>query len=279
MRMPAENGAGAGPEISLVLPVLDGDAFIAASLDETVRTLDATGRTFELIVVSDGSSDRTVEAARASGHPAVRVFEYPQRQGKGFAVSFGLGQARGRIVGWLDADLDVHPEFVIRALALFDGEQVDAVIGSKRHPESEVEYPRSRRIYSLGFQTLVRVLFRLRVRDTQVGAKLFRREMIDVVLPLLLIKRYAFDVEVLAVGAAFGFDRVHELPIRLDYRFTGSGIDSPAVRRMFVDTLAVAYRIHLRHWYVRRFASVQRERSYRGTPETPRTPEMEALER
>jgi glycosyltransferase involved in cell wall biosynthesis len=264
--MPADD-VGASPEISLVLPVRDGEAFIAANLAEVMRTLEASRRPYELIVVSDGSRDGTVDAAQSLAHPAVRVFHYPQNQGKGFAISLGLAQARGRLVGWLDADLDIHPEFVTRAAEELDRSKVDAVIGSKRHPESEVGYPRIRRVYSWGFQMLVRTLFRLDVRDTQVGAKLFRREMLDTVLPLLLIKRYAFDVEVLAVGAAFGFDRVRELPVHLDYRFAGSGIKSPEVRRMLVDTLAIAYRIHVRRWYVRRFASVQRERMDRDSQE------------
>ena len=93
--------------------------------------------------------------------------------------------------------------------------------------------------------------------------------MLDTVAPLLLIKRYAFDLEVLAVGAEFGFDRVREIPIRLDYRFTGTGINWQAVNRMFVDTLAIAYRIHLRHWYVRRYASLQRQRMDASEPVTP----------
>lgn len=123
----------------------------------------------------------------------------------------------------------------------------------------------------MGFQVLVHLLLRVRVRDTQVGAKVFRREMIDVVAPLLLIKRYAFDVEVLAVGAEFGFDRFEEVPVRIDYQFTGSEVDAREVMRMFVDTLAIAYRIHLRHWYVRQFAAHQRERgdSATGDFETP----------
>jgi hypothetical protein len=80
------------------------------------------------------------------------------------------------------------------------------------------------------------------------------------VAPLLLIKRYAFDLEVLAVAAEFGFDRVAEAPVRLDYKFSGTGIDLAAVRRMLLDTIAIAYRIHVRHWYVRRFASLHRQR-------------------
>ena len=143
------------------------------------------------------------------------------------------------------------------------------MIGSKRHPDSAVHYPLIRRVYSWGFQLLVRALFRINVRDTQVGAKLFRREMLDTVVPLLLIKRYAYDLELLAVGAEFGFDRIEEMPVRLDYRFSGSGIGSAAVRRMFVDTLAIAYRIHLRHWYVRRYAALQRQRTDAAAREVP----------
>ncbi len=61
-------------------------------------------------------------------------------------------------------------------------------------------------------------------------------------------------------AAEFGFDRVEEIPVRLEYGFTGSGINVEAIKRMVIDTMAIAYRIHLRHWYVRRFASLQRER-------------------
>jgi hypothetical protein len=85
--------------------------------------------------------------------------------------------------------------------------------------------------------------------------------MLTTVTPLLLIKRYAFDLEVLAVGAEFGFDRVREVPIELAYRFTGTGITRRAVRLMFQDTLAIGYRIHLRHWYVRQYAALQRQRA------------------
>lgn len=249
------------PHLSLVVPVYNGAGYIEANLREIIQTLESgLDRPFELIVVADGPRDRTVEIAEGVDHPSVRVFHYPTNQGKGFAICLGAAQAQGRLVGWLDADLDIHPEVIVRAVKVFDAEDVDAVVGSKRHRESAVDYPRIRRVYSWGFQTLVRGLFRFNVRDTQVGAKVFRREVTDTIVPLLLIKRYAFDVEVLAVAAAFGFDRVREIPIRLDYRFSGTGIDRTAVARMMQDTLAIAYRIHLRHWYVRQWAALHRHR-------------------
>jgi glycosyltransferase involved in cell wall biosynthesis len=246
--------------LSLVTPVFNGAAFIEGSVREILRALEALGEPFELIVVDDGSRDGTADAVRRIEDPRVRLIAHPVNEGKGNAITHGLAAARGRLVGWLDADLDIEPEVIVRAAHQFEREPVDAVIGSKRHGASAVDYPAIRRVYSAGFQLLVATLFRINVKDTQVGAKVFRRELIDVVRPLLLIKRYAFDLEVLAVGAEFGFTRVREIPIELNYRFTGTQINWRAVRAMLLDTLAIAYRIHVRHWYVRRFASLQRHR-------------------
>jgi glycosyltransferase involved in cell wall biosynthesis len=250
------------PYLSLVTPVHNGAAFIQESIVSMLDALDQLGRPFELIVVCDGSTDGTAEQAAGLTDPRVRVRRYTENDGRGIAVTFGLAHALGRLFWCLDADLDIAPELIVDAARRFERDpDVDAVIGSKRHPSSAVQYPLIRRVYSWGYQMLVRVLFRVKVRDTQVGAKLFRREMLDTVVPLLLIKRYAYDLELLAVGAEFGFDRFEEMPIRLTYKFSGSGIGSQAVRRMFIDTLAIAYRIHIRHWYVRRYAALQRQRT------------------
>ncbi len=247
--------------LSLILPAYNAAPYIEENIRVVLAALESTGRPFEVLVVCDGANDSTGERAAAVDDPRVRVFSYVQNHGKGYAIRFGIEQAKGRLIGWLDADLDIHPEVIVEAARLFDESDVDAVIGSKRHPDSVIDYPLVRRVLSGGYFLLVRSLLRVRVRDTQTGAKLFRREALDTVAPLLLIKRYAFDLEVLAVAAAFGFDRVHELPINLSYRrFTGTGINSQAVRNMFVDTVAIAYRIHVRHWYVRQFAQHQRQR-------------------
>ncbi len=250
------------PLLTLIVPVYNGDAYVAGNIRTVVRALEALDAPFEVLVVCDGSTDCTAAEAEAIGDPRVRVLDYALNQGKGHAICVGVPYARGRLVGWLDADLDVEPRAIVDAVRRFEHAEIDAVIGSKRHRDSQVDYPTRRRILSWLFQLLVRSLIQVNVRDTQVGAKVFRREMLEVVVPLLLIKRYAFDLELLAVGVAFGFDRIEEMPIRLEYRFTGTGVNSQAVRRMFIDTLAIAYRLHLRHWYVRQFSAHQRERTY-----------------
>jgi glycosyltransferase involved in cell wall biosynthesis len=249
------------PVLTLIVPTHEGAAYIVENVRAIVGSLESLGDRFEVLVVCDGDRDGTADAAARIDDPRIRVLRYEHNYGKGYAICGAAACARGRLVGWLDDDLDVSPGAIVHAVERLEQAPIDAVIGSKRHHDSEVHYPRSRRIYSWGYQVLVRLLFRVNVRDTQVGAKVFRREMLDVVLPLLLIKRYAFDLELLAVGAEFGFDRIEEIPIRLDYKFTGTGINLESVRRMFLDTLAIAYRIHLRHWYVRQFAALQRERT------------------
>jgi glycosyltransferase involved in cell wall biosynthesis len=253
-------------ELSLILPVCDGVDWIEENLRTVVRCLEEGLQSFEVIAVCDGDNDSGWLAAMrvASDDDRVQVFHYPQNQGKGFALSFGVAQATGRLIGWLDSDLDVAPEAIVRACRCFDDARIDAAIASKRHPDSKIEYHPVRRLYSAGYQLLSRVLFGLTARDTQVGAKVFRREMMDIVNPLLLAKRYAFDLEVLAVGAQFGFDRVIEVPVQFRHGFGSSSIDWRGVWVMMLDTLAIAYRIHIRHWYARRFASLERARSARG---------------
>jgi Glycosyl transferase family 2 len=214
-----------------------------------------------LIVVSDGSVDKTVECALAAGHPDVRVLHYDRNLGKGYAVKLGLLAARAPYVGFIDSDLDLHPAELPRFHAAIRDKGLDAAIGSKRHPDSEVDYPWRRRVYSWLYQQLIRALFRLDVRDTQVGIKVFRRELVDAVVPHMLVKRYAFDLELLAVARDAGFRRIDELPVRLVYGFTGTtGLSPLAVAQALVDTAAIFYRLRILRYYRRRSAIVGHRR-------------------
>lgn len=239
--------------LSVVVPVYN----LAGSIVENVQVIrervgaDIDGP-LEVIVVSDGSIDRTDERLLEEKLPDVRVLHYDRNLGKGYAVKVGALEARGRWIGYVDADLDLDPARLPHFVAVAEAEKLDFAIGSKRHPESTVSYPRSRRVSSWLFQKFVRLLVNLDVRDTQTGIKVFRREVAQQVLPLLLVKRYAFDIELLGVARAFGFRRVRELPIVLDYQFVGSGVRSAAVFYALVDVLAIFYRLRIIRYYQRR---------------------------
>jgi glycosyltransferase involved in cell wall biosynthesis len=254
-----QSGAAAAPArrrpvLTVVVPVYNGGEEIV----ENVRVIRGrvTGaladEDVELVVVSDGSIDGTAERLLAARDPRLRVIHYDRNLGKGYAVKAGALAADGQWIALVDADLDLDPAGIPAFLEVARRERLDLAVGSKRHPDSVVFYPRSRRIASWCYQQLNRVLFRLDVRDTQVGLKVFRREVAEDVVPLLLVKQFAFDLELLAVARELGYDRVRELPITLDYRFTGSGVGSRAVLRALVDTAAVFYRLRILRTYQRK---------------------------
>ena len=241
--------------LSVVVPVFNQETGIAESV-LTIRDAveSGLGASYELIVVSDGSIDRTAEAVLATRVDHTRVLHYDRNLGKGYAIKLGALEARGRYVAYIDADLDLDPSWLPSFVERAQEAGLDIAIGSKRHPDSLVHYPRRRRVYSWLYQQLVRLLFRLDVRDTQVGLKVMRREVVDQVLPLLIVKRFAFDLELLAVARAVGFDKVEELPIRLDYRFAGSGVSPLAVGHALIDTAAIFYRLRILRYYQRKRA-------------------------
>jgi glycosyltransferase involved in cell wall biosynthesis len=246
-------GSETQPLLSVVVPVYNE----AGTIVENVRAIRARvsagiGEPIELIVVSDGSIDASEERLLATGEELARVIHYDRNLGKGFAVKTGALAARGRYISYIDSDLDLDPASIPDFVALAEKEGLDFVIGSKRHPDSLVHYPRSRRVGSWLYQQMVRLLFRLDVRDTQVGLKVFRREVAEEVLPLLLVKQFAFDLEFLAVARALGHGRIREQPVKLQYRFTGSGVRSVAVLLALIDTAAIFYRLRILRYYQRK---------------------------
>ncbi len=259
----ASEGTVSRPLLTVLVPVYNGGPGILENVGVIQRVLmDQLPREdLEIIVISDGSIDDTAERLLAARSDAgIRVIHYDRNLGKGYAVKAGALASHGAWVALVDADLDVDPASVPSYLEIARRDNLDLAIGSKRHPDSVVYYPRSRRVASRCYQLLNRLLFRLDVRDTQVGLKVFRRAVVEDVFPLLLVKQFAFDLELLAVANAFGYRQVRELPIKLEYRFSGSQLRSRAVVRALLDTAAIFYRLRILRTY-------QRKRHLlRGTP-------------
>ena len=235
------------------MPAYNEAAHIVGNLLETVETLADAGYSYEVIVVDDGSPDKTyLEAARLlSSHPElVRVVHYHENQGKGNALMCGSWYARGDLVVFLDADMDLHPRQLPVLLEIMTAQDADVVIGSKRHPLSRVNYPRVRRLYSAVYYTMIRLMFGLPVKDTQTGLKVFKREVLQRVFPRVLAKRFAFDIEVLANAHRLGY-RIVDAPVTLEFRRGFGRIKVSDVRNVFIDTLAIFYRMHLLRYYDR----------------------------
>jgi glycosyltransferase involved in cell wall biosynthesis len=202
--------------------------------------------TFEVIAVSDGSTDGS--EALLVDREYVQVLQLPKNEGKGAALRLGLTQGRGRYLGFIDGDGDIPAGQLKDFIAAIRDAKPDIVLGSKLHPDSEVVYPLLRHLYSFAYQQLNRVLFGLSVRDTQTGVKLIRRDVLAAVLPRMLEKRFAFDLELLVVARRVGYRRFVELPVQIRERFS-STISPKTVSRMLVDTAAIFYRLKVLRYY------------------------------
>ena len=240
--------------LSVIIPAYHQERTIR----EDVRQIDTAlseleNIAHEIIVVVDGTSeDRTFKKAEELNSKRIRVVGYVHNHGKGYAVRYGMARCRGDIIAFIDAGGDIKSEGMSMALEHFRWYNADIIVGSKRHPASKISYPWYRKIISFVYQLIVKILFGLSIRDSQVGLKLFRRQVLEDVLPRLLVKRFAFDIEILAVARSLGYSRIFEAPIELDFS-AQSTITSVKLWReiasMLWDTMSVFYRLKILHYY------------------------------
>lgn len=235
------------PMLSIIVPVYREEARIVENIRKLTEALLGTGESYQVLVVCDGDAD-TFDSALAAKDDLVCVLGYSPNMGKGYALRYGFERARGNLVAFIDADLDLDPHGIAALLAVQKDQNADVVVGSKRHPASEVEYPRFRRFQSWVYQGIVRALFDLNLTDTQTGLKLFRREVLDAVMPRMRVRRFAFDLELLVVARKLGFTRIVEAPVRLNYHFS-STTGLAAVFDVLADTLRILWRLRIRHAY------------------------------
>jgi dolichol-phosphate mannosyltransferase len=203
--------------LSVIVPVYNEGPDFQENLQVLVKEIGKYFKEFEIIVVNDGSTDVTNINNLENINSHVKIISLPTNQGKGAAVRKGFTESSGDFVLFIDGGMEIHPEEIKILLGLMYLYEADIVVGSKRHPQSKVNYPFYRRLLSLAFQTIVRILFHINVTDTQVGIKLFRKEVVKTILPYLKINSYGFDIEILGVASFFGYRKIMEAPVRLEY--------------------------------------------------------------
>jgi glycosyltransferase involved in cell wall biosynthesis len=252
--------------ISIIIPVYKQEKTIRKDIENALVAFSELPDPFEIIVVIDGVADNSWNEAKKVKDKKVVTIGYRTNHGKGYAVRFGFAKAQGTIIGFMDAGGDLKSTSLPLMYQQFQFQKADIVMGSKRHPMSKVHYPNFRRILSWGYQMIVRVLFGLDVKDTQVGMKLYRRRVLEDVLPRVLVKEFAFDIEILAVSYALGYRKIYEAPIELDFSGITSSITSgntwKVIVNMLRDTLAVFYRLKILHYY-----DAANKRKWRFDPE------------
>jgi glycosyltransferase involved in cell wall biosynthesis len=207
--------------VSVIVPAYQEAGSIAAALTRLTGVLEATGRKYEIVVVSDGSTDGTAVLARDLDLRWTTVLEYSPNRGKGHALRYGFERTIHPLVAFLDGDLDLDPVVLPAFLDRLDAAEADVVVGSKVHPDSNVSYPATRRLASRTFRRATRLMLGLDLGDTQTGIKAMRRDIAAPVMQEIRSSGFAFDLELMCWLVECGAT-VHEAPVVLNYEFTST---------------------------------------------------------
>jgi dolichyl-phosphate beta-glucosyltransferase len=203
------------PLISIVIPAYNESARIGRALTEVLRCVHDRAWNAEILVVNDGSTDRTAAVVQefAQLHPEVRLLNNQKNRGKGFSVRHGVLQAVGEIVMFTDADLSAPME---EAERLFDAlhQGADIAIGSRwlERNRQTLKQPLYRQFFGRCFNAITRLVMGLPFADTQCGFKAFRRPVAQTIFQLQRIERWGFDPELLFIALKRGY-KIQEVPV------------------------------------------------------------------
>lgn len=221
--------------ISIIIPAYNEEARITSTLaaySDFSRASRKIGRLIELIVVCDGCTDKTAKISKRFKN--VKVLEFAERLGKGGGVFAGFSAAHGDYLGFVDADNAVTPEEYEKLIsAVLDG--ADCAIASRRIEGSRIFESRGemQKFGSKALNSLAKLLFGLDIRDTQCGAKIFTRGIIEKIMPAMRSSGFEFDIEMLWRIKSAGY-AIKEVPItwygKKDAKF--SMLESP---KMFAN--------------------------------------------
>ena len=230
------------PDLSIIIPCYNEESRLPATLERIAAYVQTFGREIEVLVVDDGSKDRTAAVAETFRRkiPSLRVIPNGVNRGKGFSVRHGIQEARGRIALFTDADLSAPIEEANKLIEAL--ETNDVAIGSRALDRNLISVHQSpfREFAGIIFNKIVKIILWLPFVDTQCGFKAFRRERCLIIFKQQTIERFGFDPELLYLARHHGL-RAVEIPVRWGH--------SPATKvsmlrdsvQMFLDVFAIRW--------------------------------------
>jgi len=236
------------PSLLLLIPAYNEERRIEPVLRDYARFFQEnySGR-FQLVVVLNGCTDNTIGVVRrvAAEYPALlRALEFKEPINKGGALIEGLKLAAfGDLIGYVDADGATTPQAFLDLVRHIG--DADCVVGSRWLPASVIHQAQTgnRRFASRGFHAIVQLLFRLNIHDTQCGAKVMKREVVEKIHPFLFIADMAFDINLLVAIKRAGY-RIREVPTE----WTDKAGSKVTLFRSSLTMLLSVIRIRLIYW-------------------------------
>ncbi len=232
--------------LSVVIPCYNEGENIYNNLLEMSKIISNFEKNYEMICVNDGSLDCTEQeikkASKKDGH--IKCVTYSKNMGKGYALKIGTSKAEGKIISFIDSDLELSPIYIEHYINLMNDTQADVVIASKMHKDSILDYPLRRKVLSLGYYLILKLLFQLNIKDTQTGLKVFKADAVKGIMANLETNGFAFDIELLALMNQKGY-KIVDAPICLNFTREHSmgRIKLKDILNMGIDTIKVFYKI------------------------------------
>lgn len=201
-------------KISVVIPCYNEQKRIGKSLDKIIVYFAKKKYTYEIIVVDDGSKDKSIQIVKAKKNKNIKIFKNKQNYGKGYSVKRGMLKAKYPLVLFSDADL-ATPIAEIEKLIKQIKKGYDVAIASRNMKESQIEtyQPVHRQIMGKLFSYLVKLIALRSFKDTQCGFKLFKKDVAKRIFQKLTLNRFAFDVEALVIAQKQKY-RIIEVPVK-----------------------------------------------------------------
>jgi len=230
-------------KVSIIMPAYNVENEILETVNMIKKAMEMIAEDYEIIVVDDGSKDSTGQKLKALRDEHLKIINHPTNLGKGAAIKTGVKYATGEYTILLDADRDIDAKNIKQYIEAL--KEYDIVVASKRHPNSTYQAPTVRKMLSIAYNTLVKMLLGIKIGDTQTGFKAFKTKHLKTIMKVIVVKRYSWDAEALAVANMIKL-KIAEAPVYIKQEKLFKFND---VLRMLMEVLGIAYRLRVIRWY------------------------------
>lgn len=199
--------------LSIVIPAFNEELRLTPALNSIYRFMEKVEYSFEVIVVDDGSKDKTSELVKARPEylKTLSLIRQRKNHGKGYAVKLGVQHALGSFIIFVDADGATPIEEIIKLHKALEV-NADIAIGSRALKQSNVKDSWHRKIMGITFNFIIRILLVKGIKDTQCGFKLFKGTVAKELFNQIKLIGFSFDVELLFLAQKYGYNIV-EVPV------------------------------------------------------------------